>query len=100
MAERTIEERLKIWAKAQTCMPNDPAEWRKDQCGAWINWNQYGNRNSEYGWEIDHIKPESKGGEDIVSNARPLQWFNNASRLNGRLTCAVTANGVHNKKEE
>ena len=61
-------------------------------------WSHYGNRQSEYGWEIDHIKPESKGGEDIVSNARPLQWENNASRQNGRLTCVVAADGIHNRR--
>ena len=33
----------------------------------------------------------SKGGEDIISNARPLQWYNNVTRSNGRLTCPVTA---------
>ena len=43
------------------------------------------------GWEIDHIKPDSKGGEDIISNARPLQWYNNVTRSNEKLTCPVTA---------
>lgn len=28
---------------------------------------------------------------DVVSNARPLRWYNNASRENGRLTCPITA---------
>lgn len=27
------------------------------------------------GWEIDHFKADSEGGEDVVSNARPLQWY-------------------------
>jgi len=32
----------------------------------------YGDRSNKYnfGWEIDHIKPDSKGGKDIMSNAR------------------------------
>jgi hypothetical protein len=51
---------------------NDPKDWRKDQCGAWIARNQYGNRNSRYGWEVDHIKPESEGGGDELSNLRPI----------------------------
>ena len=53
----------------------------------------YGDRSDKYncGWEIDHIKPDSKGGEDIISNARPLQWYNNVDRSNGRLNCPVTA---------
>lgn len=99
MANWTEEEKKIIWSKADKNANNDPALWRKDQCGAWMYWPHYGNRQSDYGWEIDHIKPDSKGGEDVVSNARPLQWFNNASRQNGQLTCPVTANGVKNIKK-
>lgn len=53
---------------------------------------KYGDRSDHYnnGWEIDHIKPDSNGGPDTISNARPLQWYNNASRLDGRLTCPVS----------
>lgn len=99
MANWTEEEKKKIWVKGTVCPPNSPDEWRKDQCGAWMNWYQYGNRQNEYGWEIDHVKPDSKGGPDIVSNARPLQWKNNSSRQSGRLTCPVKANGIHNEDD-
>lgn len=93
MANWTDEEKLKIWNKGEIIPSRDSRIWRKDQCGAIIKWDMYGDRSDKYncGWEIDHIKPDSKGGEDIVSNARPLQWFNNASRQNGRLVCQVTA---------
>ena len=93
MANWTDEEKLKIWNKGEIIPGRDSRILRKDQCGAIIQWDMYGDRSDRYncGWEIDHIKPDSKGGEDIVSNARPLQWFNNASRQNGRLVCQVTA---------
>lgn len=83
----------KVWEKGKIVPNNDPSIWRKDECGAWIGRSYYGNRNSEYGWEIDHISP---GGPDILSNLRPLQWRNNVDKSSGRLKCNVTAFGKHN----
>ena len=56
-SEETIQQ---VWEKATPVAGNDPAVWRQDQCKAWIGRRFYGNRNSEYGWEIDHIVPVSK----------------------------------------
>ena len=92
-SEYTIQ---KVWEKGRIVPGNDPNVWRKDQCGAWICRSYYGNRNSQYGWEIDHIRPESNGGGDELSNLRPLQWANNVDRQGGRLMCPVTASGTKN----
>jgi len=89
-----------VWEKGSVVANNDPNVWRKDECGAWIGRSYYGNRDSQYGWEIDHIKPESEGGGDELSNLRPLQWENNASKQAGRLTCPVTASGTNNVRRE
>ena len=85
------ETKLAVWEKAQIVRDYDPAYWRKDQCEAWIGWDFYGKRSSQYGWEIDHIIPVSKGGTDELSNLRPLQWENNASRQDDRLCCKITS---------
>ena len=81
----------KVWEKGNIVLGYNCNFWRKDECGAWIGRLNYGDRNSSYGWEIDHIKPVSNGGADSLSNLRPLQWQNNANKQDGRLVCVVTA---------
>ena len=88
------EDIQNVWNKGSIIPGNDSNIWRKDQCGAWIGRSFYGDRNSKYGWEIDHI--DTNTNNDNLSNLRPLQWKNNASRQDGRLGCPVTANGVDN----
>lgn len=94
----TDQQIEQVWQKGTIVTGNDPNIYRKDQCGAWIARGQYGNRESQYGWEIDHISPQSNGGNDQLSNLRPLQWQNNVDKSNGRLSCPVKANGVYNVK--
>lgn len=55
-------------------------EWRYDKCEFSIKYSEHGNRNSEYGWEIDHINPVANGGGDNIENLQPLNWQNNAAK--------------------
>lgn len=91
MATFSQEIIIAVWNKGIIVQGVTSSLRRKDICGAWIDYNQYGNRNSDTGWEIDHIKPVSNGGSDSISNLRPLHWQNNARKSDGNLVCAVKA---------
>ncbi|HRH92233.1 MAG TPA: HNH endonuclease signature motif containing protein [Agitococcus sp.] len=90
------DTKLKVWAKGTTVTNYNASTWRKDQCGAWMHYPSYGDRNSKYGWEIDHIKTKANGGGDELSNLRPLQWENNVAKSDGNLKCVITSNGDKN----
>lgn len=87
---------FKVWNKARPYGNLDPAQYRIDECGALMRFGDYGNRDSDYGWEIDHIVPVSKGGTDELSNLRALQWDNNATRGDGKLIRKIYFNGERN----
>ncbi len=61
------------------CIPKNKAleVWEKqfgekketvDFAGRQIKLEEHGNNESEYGWNIDHIKPQSLGGVDDIEN--------------------------------
>lgn len=118
MTEEQIQE---AWNRATVVEGFDKNRYRKDACGAWIIRNKYGDTDSLYGWEVDHIVPltllREKGISDSMIdnnlNLRALQHENNASKSDDypSYTAVVTSEGsenirvtkfleVNNKKQE
>ena len=96
MANYTDEDLDQIFNKAPYIHPTEP-KWGKDVAGAWIHRDQHGKTAScGYGWEVDHIQPASKGGQDAYYNYRPLQWENNRNKSDNVRFRKVTSAGDKN----
>lgn len=104
----TEELKLSVWRKGIAVQNYDPDKYRKDACGAWIAWDRYGDTHSPYGWQIDHIYPESKlqlrrfaqESIDDLRNLRPLHWRNNASKGTDYPTYHTVVKAVDNHNED
>lgn len=66
-----------VWRKGKIVVNQNPALIRADACNWTMYFAQYRNRQSNYGWEVDHIDPN---GSDDISNLQPLNWNNNAAK--------------------
>lgn len=76
-SEETI---IAVWNKGRKIPYFSSDIWRWDTCGKVMKFIEHGNRDSEYGWEIDHIRPVKFGGSDDPDNLQPLNWINNADK--------------------
>ena len=86
-----------VWQKGITVEGYNPDLYRQDVCGAWIMYSEYG-KTSVFGWEIDHIYPKSKGGDENAKNLRPMHHRNNVSKADDYpvYTAVVTAENNRN----
>lgn len=89
----TEEKIQQVWEKGKVVEKHDLDFERQDAATAWIHREEYGNRDSEFGWEIHHIDPD---GGDELSNLRPLQWQNNLALQEGSVGPKVISEGDEN----
>ena len=68
----------KVWNLAKPIKGKDPSKYRMDPSGQVIAYNAYGNNTSK-SWDIDHIKPASRGGSDCLRNLQALNSHTNRS---------------------
>lgn len=69
-----------VWWKGAFVPNFAPELWRTDDHGALMFRPAYGDRDSDFAWEEDHIQPTSLGGLSSIFNRRPLFWRNNVER--------------------
>lgn len=88
MCRYSDELKERLWNNAIKKEGYNPDQYRLDPCGAWIQKDKYNDRNSDFGWEIDHIYPQAllkeKDAEideiDAEENLRAMNWHNNVSK--------------------
>jgi hypothetical protein len=61
-----------VWELAAEVTGMDSALWRQDEFGCWIHRFSYGQRSSQFGWEI--FDPGQGRHSQGVYVMRPMQW--------------------------
>jgi hypothetical protein len=89
--EYTENQIQAIWEKARGIPDWDTTQWRKDQCGAWIQRQQYNNQHSDFGWLIQNVSP---GGSHAQENLQPFHCKNSFDIANGKPHCKATADRI------
>lgn len=86
------EEIKLIWDRAEKVTGIASNIYRKDECGAWIAYNEFGNANSSFGWQIDFSKYKHMDKDNELDDLIPLHCQNYRSKADGKLVCTVTKN--------
>ena len=73
------DQKDKAWDNAKRIRGKDPEKYRQDPYGKTIYKASYG-KDSDMGWEVDHINPQSKGGSSSPKNLQALNVATNRSK--------------------
>lgn len=79
MSKFTQERIDQVWEKGDVIPGKDPNLYRLDKFGNQMYKPSYG-KFSEQGWNIDHSKPQVKGGTDHLNNLQPMNSRANSSK--------------------
>lgn len=79
--ENIMSRKDDAWNNANELRGYNPDVWRKDAYGNKIKYGSYGTQG-DYGWEIDHKHPISKGGTNSSRNLQALYWEENRQKSN------------------
>jgi 5-methylcytosine-specific restriction endonuclease McrA len=71
-----MTEISEVWASVPACAGYKTCI---DPWGRQMNRDEYG-KKSEFGWNIDHVKPISAGGLNDERNLQPLHWKSNKQK--------------------
>lgn len=77
----TERQKRRAWNKAKPIAGKNSNLWRRDSAGNQIHKPAYG-KHGPQSWEVDHIKPKSKGGTDSPRNLQALQTRANRRKGN------------------
>ena len=86
----------RVWKLASAVEGNDPELWRKDEFGAWIHRLDYGDRQSEFGWEI--ADPPDGSHDMGVASLRAMHWQNYLDQVAATTRSRITADGLRNTR--
>ena len=79
MSNYTQERLDQIWEKGNPIKGKNPDLYRTDKFGNEMYKPSYG-LMSDKGWNVDHSKPQAKGGTDHLNNLQPMNSRANSSK--------------------